>query len=263
MTAPTHASLASAAPAVPALLRALRLPTMGRLWEDLCHRATEAQWSHQRLLQALLEHEVAERDERRIAARRQAARLPPGKTLASFDVALAPGLDRPRLDALASGDGWLGRGGNVLLFGPSGVGKTHLAAALGHALIDRGHTVLFSRTTDLVQHLQAARRDLELPQSLAKIDRYDCLVLDDLGYVRKDQAETSVLFELISQAYERRSLIITCNQPFSEWDAIFPDKAMTVAAVDRLVHHASIVQLGGDSYRRRSANARKPATNAS
>lgn len=86
---------------------------------------------------------------------------------------------------------------------------------------------------------------------------FDCLVLDDLGYARKDQAETSVLFELISQAYERRSLIITCNQPFTEWDAIFPDKSMTVAAVDRLVHHASIIEIGGDSYRRRSAKGRK------
>jgi len=115
------------------------------------------------------------------------------------------------------GDGWIGHGCNVLLFGPSGVGKTHLAAAIGHALVDHGHTVLFSRTTDLVQHLQAARRDLHLPQAQAKLDRYDCLILDDLGYVQKDQAETSVLFELISEADERRSLVITCNQPFTAW----------------------------------------------
>lgn len=258
MTALVAAAASDATPAIAGLLRALRLPTMARLWPDLCRQAAIAGWSHPRLLQALLEHEVAERDQRRIAARRQAARLPPGKTLASFDAALSPSLDRSRLDALAAGDGWIGSGGNILVFGPSGVGKTHLAAALGHALIDGGHTVLFSRTTDLVQHLQAARRDLELPQALAKLDRFDCLVLDDLGYVQKDQAETSVLFELISQAYERRSLIITCNQPFTQWDAIFPDKSMTVAAIDRLVHHASIIELGGDSYRRRAAQSRKP-----
>lgn len=231
-----------------------------RLWSDLCQHAAAAEWSHQRLLQALLEHEVAERDDRRIAARRHAAKLPPGKTRSSFDAALAPGLDGARLDALVGGDGWIGCGGNVLLFGPSGVGKTHLAAAIGHALVDRGHSVLFARTTDLVQQLQAARRDLQLPQALAKLDRHDCLILDDLGYVQKDHAETSVLFELISQAYERRSLVITCNQPFSAWDAIFPDKAMTVAAVDRLIHHATIIELGGDSYRRRSAHDRRSAT---
>ena len=115
--------------------------------------------------------------------------------------------------------------------------------------------MLFTRTTDLVQKLQAARRDLALPATLAKLDRFDVLVLDDLGYVRKDQAETNVLFELIAERYERRSLITTCNQPFSEWGQIFPDPAMTVAAIDRLVHHATILELNTESYRRRSALA--------
>ena len=147
------------------------------------------------------------------------------------------------------------QGGNLLIFGPSGTGKTHLAAAFGAALVDNGKRVLFTRTTDLVQKLQAARRDLALPGTLAKLDRFDVLVLDDLGYVRKDQAETNVLFELIAERYERRSLIATCNQPFSEWDQIFPDPAMTVAAIDRLVHHATILELNTESYRRRSALA--------
>ena len=248
---------AGAAAIIPTLLRTLRLPTIGRLWEEQCQQATAANWSHQRLLQALLEHEATERDQRRTAARRHASRLPPGKTLGSFKAELIPGLKPAQLDALASGDGWIAAGGNLLVFGPSGVGKTHLAAAVGHGLIDHGYTVFFSHTTDLVQHLQAARRDLELPAALAKLDRFQCLILDDLGYVRKDQAETSVLFELISQAYERRSLIITCTQPFNLWDAIFPDKSMTVAAVDRLIHHATILELGGESYRRRSAQDRK------
>ena len=116
--------------------------------------------------------------------------------------------------------------------------------------------MLFSRTTDLVQKLQAARRDLALPAMLAKLDRYDVLMLDDLGYLRKDQAETAVLFELIAERYERKSLITTCNQPFSEWNQIFPDPAMTVAAIDRLVHHATILELNTESYRRRSALTR-------
>jgi DNA replication protein DnaC len=113
--------------------------------------------------------------------------------------------------------------------------------------------VLFTRTTDLVQKLQAARRDLTLPATLARLDKFDCLILDDLGYVRKDGAETSVLFEFIAERYERRSLIITCNQPFGEWGQIFPDPAVTVAAIDRLVHHATILELNTESYRRRSA----------
>ena len=119
--------------------------------------------------------------------------------------------------------------------------------------------MLFTRTTDLVQKLQAARRDLSLPATLAKLDKFDCLILDDLGYVRKDQAETTVLFELIAERYERRSLVITCNQPFGEWDQIFPDPAVTVAAIDRLVHHATILELNTESYRRRAAAAAGPA----
>ena len=134
-----------------------------------------------------------------------------------------------------------------------------LLAACGAALIEAGQRVLFTRTTDLVQKLQAARRDLSLPATLTKLDRFDCLILDDLGYVRKDQAETSVLFELIAERYERRSLITTCNQPFSTWDQIFPDPAMTVAAIDRLVHHATILELNTESYRRRTAAAAKSA----
>ena len=116
--------------------------------------------------------------------------------------------------------------------------------------------MLFTRTTDLVQKLEAAWRDLALPGTLAKLDRFDVLVLDDLGYVRKDQAETNVLFELIAERYERRSLVITCNQPFSEWGQIFPDPAVTVAAIDRLVHHATILELNTESYRRRAAGKR-------
>ena len=128
-----------------------------------------------------------------------------------------------------------------------------MIAGIGHALIDSGHKVLFVRTSDLVQRLQAARRDLRLPAELAKLDRFDLLILDDLSYARRDQAETSVLFELIAERYERKSIAITANAPFSEWDQVFPDKAMTVAAVDRLVHHATILEMNVDSYRRRAA----------
>ena len=155
--------------------------------------------------------------------------------------------------ALVAGDGWLERGANVLAFGPPGGGKSHLAAAIGRGLVENGWRVLFARTTDLVQRLQVARRELTLEAAINRLDKYHLLVLDDLAYVTKDQAETSVLFELISARYERRSVLITANQPFGEWNRIFPDPAMTVAAVDRLVHHATILELNVESYRRRSA----------
>jgi DNA replication protein DnaC len=159
--------------------------------------------------------------------------------------------------ALASGDSWLDNGANLLLFGPPGAGKSHLAAALGLALVETGRRVLFMRTGDLVQRLQIARRELDLENSIAKLDKYHLLILDDIAYVSKDQAETSLLFELIGSRYERRSLLITANQPFGEWGKVFPDHAMTLAAIDRLVHHATILEMNVESYRRRAALERK------
>ena len=147
---------------------------------------------------------------------------------------------------------WLDKGANLLLFGPPGGGKSHLAPAIGLSLLEKGWRVLFTRTSDLVQKLQVARRELALEAAIA-LDRYHLLILDDLAYVTKDQAETSVLFELISARYERRSLLITANQPFGEWGKVFPDPAMTLAAVDRLVHHATIFEMNVDSYRRTDA----------
>ena len=132
-----------------------------------------------------------------------------------------------------------------------------MAAAIGLALIENGWRVLFTRTTDLVQKLQLARRELNLEAAINRLDRFDLLVLDDLAYVTKDQAETSVLFELISARYERRSILITANQPFGEWNKVFPDPAMTLAAIDRLVHHATIIEMNVESYRRRAALERK------
>ena len=170
----------------------------------------------------MCEHELAERATRRIARHLAEACLPAGKTLESFDFAAAPSIRKAHIAVLAQGDVWIKQGANILVFGPSGTGKTHIASAIGAGLIDNGYRVLFTRTTDLVQKLQAARRDLALPAMLAKLDKFDCLILDDLGYVRKDQAETTVLFELIAERYERRSLMITCNQPFGEWGQIFP-----------------------------------------
>lgn len=173
----------------------------------------------------------------------------------TFDFSLVPSVSKAKVRALAEGDGWLQSGHNLLAFGPPGSGKSHLAAAIGYELVQRGYRVLMATTSDLVQRLQNARRDLALTQEIAKLDKFDLLILDDISYVRKDQAETSALFELIAARYERRSIMITANQPFSGWEAIFPDKAMTVAAIDRLVHHASIFEMNVESYRRRVAYA--------
>ena len=158
---------------------------------------------------------------------------------------------------LAAGDAWLNNGANLLLFGPPGGGKSHLAAGLGFALVESGWHVLFTRTTDLVQRLQIARRDPALEAAIAKLDKFHLLILDDLAYLTQDQAETSVLFELISARYQRRSLLITANQPFGEGGRIFPDQAMTVAVVDRLVHHATIFEMNVESYRCRAALERQ------
>jgi DNA replication protein DnaC len=136
-----------------------------------------------------------------------------------------------------------------------------LAAAIGEKLLEQGFRVFFSRTTELVQKLQAAKKALVLPSALDKLDKYDCLILDDFGYVKKDELETSVLFELICERYERKSMLITCNQPFKDWDRVFLDKQMAVAAIDRLVHNASILEIDAESYRKKQAlNAVKNKT---
>ena len=239
------------------MLNELRLPTIKTMWADFAARADKEGWPAARFLAAMAEHELAERDRRRIERHLTEARLPPGKTLDSFDFDAVPMISKAQVMAVAAGDAWLKTGANLLLFGPPGGGKSHLAAAIGLALVENGWKVLFTRTTDLVQKLQVARRELALEAALNRLDRFDLLILDDLAYVTKDQAETSVLFELIGARYERRSMLITANQPFGEWDKVFPDPAMTLAAVDRLVHHATIFEMNVESYRRRVALERK------
>ncbi len=172
------------------MLSDLRLPTIKRLAGDLCAQSDLKGWPGQRLLEALLEYELAERETRRIDRHRVESSLSLDERLSSFDFAAVPSVSKAQVMALAEGHEWLDRGANVLLFGPPGVGKSHLVCALGHALIDAGRRVLFTRCSDLVQRLQAARRDLRPPQELTKLDRFDLLILDDLSYVRRDQTET-------------------------------------------------------------------------
>jgi DNA replication protein DnaC len=249
------------------MLNELRLPTIKLVWPRFAEQADKEGWPAARFLSAIAEHELAERDRRRIERHLAEARLLPGKTLDTFDFEAVPMVSKAQVMAVAAGDAWLATGANLLLFGPPGGGKSHLASAIGLALVENGWKVLFTRTTDLVQKLQVARRELALEAALNRLDRFDLLILDDLAYVTKDQAETSVLFELISARYERRSILITANQPFGEWGKIFPDQAMTLAAIDRLVHHAMILEMNVDSYRRKEAvdkarGAGRPPTRA-
>ena len=239
------------------LLNELRLPAIKTLWPQFAEQSDKEGWPAARFLAAIAEHELAERDRRRIERHLADARLLPGKTLDTFAFDAVPMISKAQVTAITAGDAWLGKGANLLLFGPPGGGKSHLASAIGLALVEKGWKVLFTRTTDLVQKLQVARRELDLEAAINRLDRFHLLILDDLAYVTKDQAETSVLFELISSRYERRSMLVTANQPFGEWGKVFTDPAMTLAAIDRLVHHSTIFEMNVESYRRREAIERK------
>jgi DNA replication protein DnaC len=243
------------------MLTELRLPTIKRLAAEVCDQSDHEGWPARQLLERLFEHEMSEREVRRFERHRLESGLSPDKRLSSFDFSAVPTISRARIMALSEGHEWLDRGYNLLAFGAPGSGKSHLLNGIGHSLIEMGRRVLFTRCSDLVQRLQAARRDFRLPQELTKLDRFDLLILDDLSYVRRDQAETSVLFELIAERYERKSIAITANTPFSQWSEVFVDPAMTLAAIDRLVHNATILEMHAESYRRRAAQHRIRADN--
>jgi DNA replication protein DnaC len=223
---------------------------------SLEQQAIQDNWSYTQFLSSLCDLELSHRLDTRLQRLLRESLLPNGKTFTSFDFTHCPSLHPAPILQLAQDDGWLSRAENLLLFGPSGVGKTHLAAALGRSMLELGKRVKFFPAVALVQSLQQSKVDLLLSQALTKLDRFDLLIVDDLGYVKKSEAETCVLFELIAHRYERKSLIITANQPFSQWDSIFTDSVMTVAAVDRLLHHALIIEIQADSFRKQEAAVR-------
>jgi len=209
------------------------------------------------LLAEVCELEADARKERRVDRLRRASKLPAGKTFESLDRDRVPKAAFLKVQELARGD-FLDRADNVLLFGLPGVGKSHLACALGHALVEAGRSVLFTPTYQLVQTLLAARRDLTLPKALRALDVFDAVILDDLGYVQQTADEAEVLFTLMAERYERRSLVITSNLVFSEWNRIFKSPMTTAAAIDRLVHHATIIEIDRGSVRAEEAKKRNP-----
>lgn len=222
---------------------------------------------HEECLPVLLEVfeiESEVRWHRKVTRLRRASKLPPAKTFDTFDHERLPRPLARKLGELAKGE-FLDRAVNVLAFGLPGTGKTHAACALAHALIDAGHSVLFTPTFQLVQELLAAKRELELPRALRKLDRFELLVLDDIGYVQQSPEEMEVLFTLLAERYERRSLLVTSNLVFSHWDRIFQNPMTTAAAIDRLVHHSEILEFDVTSYRTQKSKAatKKPTEKSS
>jgi DNA replication protein DnaC len=251
---------ASRADALAIMMRALKLPTFARCSGEAAQRALSEGWTYQRYLHHLAELEVEERRRRRIERNLHDSELPGEKTLATLKKARLPAKVQKMLPSLCDG-GFVERGENVLAFGLPGRGKSHLACAIGHELIQRGHRVFFTATFALVQRLLVAKRDLALERELARLDRFDAVILDDIGYVQQNREEMEVLFTFLSERYERRSVVITSNLVFSEWDRIFKDPMTTAAAIDRLVHHAIILEMTGPSYRSEEAKKRTdPAT---
>jgi DNA replication protein DnaC len=241
------------------LLTRFKLPTVAA---EVVRRFNDA--GHDAALFVLLEvfeAEADERGQRRTDRLLKGSRLPAGKTFETLDRARLPRPVAVKLDELATG-AFLERAHNVLCFGLPGRGKTHAAAALGHALVQRGHAVLFSPTFRLVQELLAAKRDLALPRALQRLDAFELLILDDIGYVQQNAEEVEVLFTLMAERYERRSLLITSNLVFGEWDRIFKNPMTTAAAIDRLVHHSVILEFSGRSKRADEAESRSKAAAA-
>jgi len=231
------------------LFREFRLPTMATRFAEMLQSAEAQNWGYRKLLVQLCEAEAADRRERKRERLLRESGLPSGKTLGNLQEGQLPAKVRRQLPTLLEG-GFLDRAENLLVFGLPGRGKTHFLCALGRELILRqARSIYFTPTFKLVQQLLEAKKNLRLDGLLRKLDRFDGIILDDLGYVQQSREEMEVLFTFLAERYERRSVLVSSNLVFSKWDQIFKDPMTTMAAVDRLVHHAIILEFDGESMR--------------
>jgi DNA replication protein DnaC len=238
------------------LLRTLNLKGFEEAYPTLVDQATKDGMSYESFLYELAKIEVEQRNNRRIERLRKDSHLPADKRLDTFDFKRLPSLSRPLVAQLCEGSN-LDRAENIVVFGNPGTGKTHLLCGIGHELVNKGKSVFFAQAYAVAQHLALARQELRLPQAIKKLDRFDALILDDLGCQKQGETEMEVLFALFAERYERKSLLVTSNMVFSKWDQIFGNTMRTAATIDRLVHHAQILELNAESYRASQAHERR------
>lgn len=236
--------------------RELRLPMFRENFETLADRAIQENLTHTQYLAELTELECQARRESRISRLLSQSRLPASKTWSNFDWSRLPLQISRQFETLRDGS-FLDRAENLLVFGKPGSGKSHCLCALGEQLVHRGRSIFFTTCSLLVQQLLVAKRDLRLPRMIKRLARFDGLIIDDLGYVQQSREEMEVLFTLLAERYERGSVLLTSNLPFSKWEQIFKDAMTTAAAIDRLVHHSVIVELNVPSYRLEKAKEPK------